>query len=53
MERNTRKGGNIEYNSAVKVEATTVREMNTSTSGKTASQPTPSVDLDTSITDKY
>ena len=36
------RGRNIVHNSAVKIEATTGREMNTSKSGKTAAQPTPS-----------
>ena len=40
---------NIAYNSAVKIEATTGRETNTSKSGKTAAQPTPSLDLDPSV----
>ena len=40
---------NIAHNSAVKIEATTRIEMNTSKSGKTAAQPTPSLDLDPSV----
>ena len=48
--RNTRKGEEkVAYNSAVKIEATTRREMNTSKSGKTTAQPTPSLDLDPSL----
>ena len=39
----------IVHNSAVEIEATTGRDMNTSKSGKTVAQPTPSLDLDTSI----
>ena len=40
------RGRKIAANSVVKIEATTGREMNTSKSGKTAAQPTPSLDLD-------
>ena len=36
----------IAHNFAVKIEATTGREMNTSKSGKTAAQPAPSLDSD-------
>ena len=39
----------IAYNSAVKIEAITGREMNTSKSGKTAAQPKPALDLDPSV----
>ena len=39
----------IVHNSAVKIEATKGREMNTSKSGKTAIQLTPSLDLDLSV----
>ena len=42
----------IAYNSAVKIEATTGREMNTLKSGKTAAQLTPSLDLYPSVTQK-
>ena len=40
---------NIAHNSAVKIEATTGREMNTSKSGKKVAQPTPSLDSDPSV----
>ena len=43
------RGRNIANNCGVKIEATTGREMNTSKSGKTTVQPTPSVDLDSSV----
>ena len=42
-------GGKIAYNSAVKIEATTGREVNTSKSGKTGAQPAHSLDLDPSV----
>ena len=39
----------IAQNSAVKTKETTRREMNTSKSGKTAAQSTPSLNLDLSV----
>ena len=39
----------IAHNSAIKIKATTGREVNTSKSGKTAAQPTLSLDLDPSV----
>ena len=39
----------IAHYSAVKIEATTGREINTSKSGKAAAQQTPSLDLDPSL----
>ena len=40
---------NIVHNSAVKLEATTGREINVSMSEKTVPQPTPSLDLNPSV----
>ena len=43
------RGRKIAHNSALKIKETTGREMNTSKTGKTTAQPTPILDLDSSV----